>query len=630
MKKIYVFFVFLFTLFIIGVKNDVKVMAQATAGDLSITIDEKLPTSFLVNTEAPNFKKHFIVKSGSATHELKDSEINLGGFNISIVGDYTITATVTVGADTVSKTLAVKVIEADTEGPIITIKKPLHMEDEFGRTPWDSQESMISLMDRFFIWDAVEGYIAPTESMFEGIEDVRLNQYGEEFTISILAEDSKGNPTYFGDIRLFIVNTIGNVLIEVNDDLPLEIVVNSEEPDFTKYFKVTDNLTVVDITNDYIIRRGFDVTKIGTYDISIRYSRKYVFDRNRDIKQTTLQFKVIEADVTAPEIITYRIDDELIDGKLHWPYHNMDDEAGRKLADDSLEMFMQRFRVYDNVDGKIDITYVDDDGKIKAIRSFFKGIENVRLDQKDSEYVITFEVIDRAGNKQTKVITMVVVDDKAPIYIDFANKHYRINDRINLIEMLNTIGISDNFDESKSVLKIVISDTKIFEKVQMSYHDLEKYKNRFTDEELAEAAKAYNYVLKDGTYDVRVIAFRSDNEKNILVDKVITIVIADKKIQNLFQIHEDLGLDTNNGIVMYYLTNFEDAKNGEFAIMLDAKDSSGNVSPTRTLRVVVENGPTLGTILLVINAGAIVIFALAVGIYFLVKTQKGKKKESEE
>ncbi len=189
MKKIYVFFVFLFTLFIIGVKNDVKVMAQATAGDLSITIDEKLPTSFLVNTEAPNFKKHFIVKSGSATHELKDSEINLGGFNISIVGDYTITATVTVGADTVSKTLAVKVIEADTEGPIITIKKPLHMEDEFGRTPWDSQESMISLMDRFFIWDAVEGYIAPTESMFEGIEDVRLNQYGEEFTISILAED---------------------------------------------------------------------------------------------------------------------------------------------------------------------------------------------------------------------------------------------------------------------------------------------------------------------------------------------------------------------------------------------------------------------------------------------------------
>lgn len=38
----------------------------------------KTANIFLVNTEAPNFKKHFIVKSGSATHELKDSEINLG------------------------------------------------------------------------------------------------------------------------------------------------------------------------------------------------------------------------------------------------------------------------------------------------------------------------------------------------------------------------------------------------------------------------------------------------------------------------------------------------------------------------------------------------------------------------
>ena len=42
----------------------------------------------------------------------------------------------------------------------------------------------------------------------------------------------------------------------------------------------------------------------------------------------------------------------------------------------------------------------------------------------------------------------------------------------------------------------------------MSYHDLEKYKDRFTPEELEEAAKAYNYQLKNGTHKVRVIAFR--------------------------------------------------------------------------------------------------------------------------
>jgi hypothetical protein len=630
MKKVYVFFVFLFTLFIFGVKVKVDaVPLPTTSGDLSIEVDEKLPTSFLVNTEAPNFQDYFIVKLGNAIQQT-DVDLFLDGFDIGVIGDYLISGSIKIGTDTVGIELPVKVIESDTEGPVITIKKPLHIEDEFGRTPWDSQETMVSLMDRFFIWDAVEGYIAPTESMFEGIEEVRLNQYGEEFPIDIFVEDSKGNQSFLPTIRLFIVNTIGNVLIEVNEDLPLEVVVNTQEPDFTKYFKVTDNMKQVEITNDYILKRNFDVTQVGIYDVSIRYQREYVFDRNRDIKQTTLQFKVIEADVSAPEIITYRIVDELIDGKLHWSYQNMDDEAGRNLADDSLEVFMQRFRVKDNVDGTIPITYIDEDGNIKADRSFFKGIENVRLDQKDAEYVITFEVTDRAGNTATQVITLVVVDDKAPIYLDFKNKYYRINHKVDLVEMLNTIGLIDNYDKSDSVLKIVINYKDLFEQVQMSYHDLEKYKDRFTPEELEEAAKAYNYQLKNGTHKVRVIAFRSNNEKDVLVDKEIEIVIENNKIKNMFTLHEQLNLETNNGLVMYYLTNFEDAKNGEFAIMLDAKDSSGNIAPTRTLRVVIENGPTLGTILLVINAGAIVIFAAAVGIYFLVKSKRVKKEEVEK
>lgn len=630
MKKVYVFFVFLFTLFIFGVKVKVDaVPLPTTSGDLSIEVDEKLPTSFLVNTEAPNFQDYFIVKLGNAIQQT-DVDLFLDGFDIGVIGDYLISGSIKIGTDTVGIELPVKVIESDTEGPVITIKKPLHIEDEFGRTPWDSQETMVSFMDRFFIWDAVEGYIAPTESMFEGIEEVRLNQYGEEFPIDIFVEDSKGNQSFLPTIRLFIVNTIGNVLIEVNEDLPLEVVVNTQEPDFTKYFKVTDNMKQVEITNDYILKRNFDVTQVGIYDVSIRYQREYVFDRNRDIKQTTLQFKVIEADVSAPEIITYRIVDELIDGKLHWSYQNMDDEAGRNLADDSLEVFMQRFRVKDNVDGTIPITYIDEDGNIKADRSFFKGIENVRLDQKDAEYVITFEVTDRAGNTATQVITLVVVDDKAPIYLDFKNKYYRINHKVDLVEMLNTIGLSDNYDKSDSVLKIVINYKDLFEQVQMSYHDLEKYKDRFTPEELEEAAKAYNYQLKNGTHKVRVIAFRSNNEKDVLVDKEIEIVIENNKIKNMFTLHEQLNLETNNGLVMYYLTNFEDAKNGEFAIMLDAKDSSGNIAPTRTLRVVIENGPTLGTILLVINAGAIVIFAAAVGIYFLVKSKRVKKEEVEK
>lgn len=644
MKRVYVFVIFLFSLLLIGVNNNVEVKAQgSTSGELSIALNEKLPTSFIVNTTAPDFKNYFVVKLGTTVQEITDSQIDLGGFDIAVLGDYTITATVTVDAATVTLAVPVKVIAEDTEGPEIRVVKaflePIDGEGGKKLTPWDTSESMVQFKERFFIWDAVEGQIMATDSMFLGIEDVRLNQFGEVFSIWIEAQDSKGNLGVYGEINLLVINTIGSVQIEVNKDLPVEVVVNTEEPDFTKYFKITDNIYEIEVTDEIIRRGGFDITKVGTYTVSVIYQREYVFDRVRDIKREQIVFKVIEADVTPPEITTYRIVDELnINGQLEWPYQYygelMDGRNGEDVANASLETFMQRFRAKDNVDGVIETTKaVDNTDQVVAIRDFFKGIENVRLDQKNTEFIIVFEVTDKAGNKSSLEIKLLVVDDVAPIYIDYGNKYYRINNNVKLVGMLNTIKLEDNYHsyngDSESVLKIVLNHKDLFEQVQLSYHDLEKYKDRFTEEELAEAAKAYNYTLKNGTHTVKVIAFRSDDESNILVNKEIEIVVENRKVTNLFQIHEDLGLDSKNGLVMYYITNFEDSTNGEFAIMLDAKDHSGNISPTRTLRVVVENGPALGTILLVINAGAITIFAAAIGVYFLIKKVRIKKKESE-
>ena len=627
MKRVYVFVIFLFSLLLIGVNNNVEVKAQgSTSGELSIALNEKLPTSFIVNTTAPDFKNYFVVKLGTTVRqEITDSQIDLGGFDIAALGDYTITATVTVDAATVTLAVPVKVIAEDTEGPEIRVVKaflePIDGEGGKKLTPWDTSESMVQFKERFFIWDAVEGQIMATDSMFLGIEDVRLNQFGEVFSIWIEAQDSKGNLGVYGEINLLVINTIGSVQIEVNKDLPVEVVVNTEEPDFTKYFKITDNIYEIEVTDEIIRRGGFDITKVGTYTVSVIYQREYVFDRVRDIKREQVVFKVIEADVTPPEITTYRIVDELnINGQLEWPYQYygelMDGRNGEDVANASLETFMQRFRAKDNVDGVIETTKPKDNtDQVVAIRDFFKGIENVRLDQIDTEFIIVFEVTDKAGNKSSLEIKLLVVDDVAPIYIDYGNKYYRINNNVELVGMLNTIKLEDNYHsyngDSESVLKIVLNHKDLFEQVQLSYHDLEKYKDRFTEEELAEAAKAYNYTLKNGTHTVKVIAFRSDDESNILVNKEIEIVVENRKVTNLFQIHEDLGLDSKNGLVMYYITNFEDSTNGEFAIMLDAKDDSGNIAPTRTLRVVVENGPTLGTILLVINAGAITIFAAA-------------------
>ncbi|MGI6786992.1 MAG: hypothetical protein ACOX5X_00275 [Acholeplasmataceae bacterium] len=630
MKKVYVFFVFLFTLFLLGTNQKADVKADVL--NLTITIDEKLPTSFIVNSTAPDFKDYFTVTYMGIEQPITDDQVFIGEFDITKVGEYTITAFVVIETDFALKELVVKVIEKDTEGPVIRVIKNFLPVDELGRTPWDAQESMASLRERFFIYDAVDGYIAPTEEMFEGINKVKLNQFGEVFTINVWAEDSRGNFTIFGDIHLIIIDTFGSVRIETNEDLPLEFIVNTEAPNFKEYFKITDNVTDIEVIDTMIRRGGFDITKPGEYIVSIIYARKYVFDRNRDYSRAAIKFKVIEEDLDAPTFDTYKIDDPDVvneDGQLLWSYQNMDTEEGKKIADASLEVLMQRFsNVKDNVDGKIEITYTDEDGNIKAKREYFKGIENVRLDQKDTEFIITFEVKDKAGNVASQVIRLLVIDMTAPVYLDFANRHYHINKKIELIEMLNTIDIQDNYDKSESVLKIVINQKDLFEKVKMDYHNLAKYQDRFTEEELAAAANAYRYVLKNGTHTVQLKVFRSDKEDTLLASQEFQIVVENNKIKNLFEIHEQLGIDPENGIVMYYITNFENAKNGEFAIMLNAKDSSGNIAPTRTLRVVIENGPSLATILLVVNAGAIIIFGSAVGIYFLVRSIKRKKKEA--
>ena len=106
MKKIYVLIVFLFTIFLLGSNQNVEVKAESSSsGDLSITLNERLPKSFIVNSATPDFKPYFIVRLGTVRQEITDEQIDLGGFDIAALGDYTITATVTVDAATV--TLAV-------------------------------------------------------------------------------------------------------------------------------------------------------------------------------------------------------------------------------------------------------------------------------------------------------------------------------------------------------------------------------------------------------------------------------------------------------------------------------------------------------------------------------------------
>lgn len=608
MKKIYFIFAILFSLLIFGSQVDNYLKAEdLEPAVIDISVNEKLPTTFVMGSEIPNFKSYFIVKVNGNNRNVVDDEIDLTSFNINQVGDYTITVTIVAGASTKSHTLDVKVILEDVTAPTVTLSKPFIFND-FGQIAWDSRESMIKLMERFQIFDDVDGVILASEEMFEGIEKVRLNNYDHEYSIFVSIKDKAGNEFFYGELRLLIINTIGSVIVEVDEELPLEFVKGSESPDFKKYFSITDNVTVVEVTEDLIRLGGFDINKVGTYNVSIIYSRPYVFDTNRDLKNVRITVKVIEEDLTPPNIITYKIDDEMnIDGKLPWTYK------------DSLDILIGRFSVKDNVDGQIPVT-----------REMFQGIDLVDITNIDTEYLITFTVVDSSGNIATKEINLLVLDNVSPYITNFNNRYYSSNKNINILNVANEVGALDNYDENDNILKIVLNNPDMFEKVQMSYMELERYKDRFTEAEIAAAAKSYNYVLKDGTYTVSAKAFYNDKQNDLVADKSIEIVVLNGRIVGLEKVYEALGLDREDNMVMYYLTNFEPKKNGEFVVVAEAYDTSSNRAPIRPFRIVIENGPSLALILLIINLAAFVIFGGGIGTYFTVKAVKKGKEVNHE
>ena len=602
MKNIYLMFLLVF-----GFMFMPKINAQTE--EVTISINERLPKAYIKGSQAPDFKGHFIVRVDGTRRDLTDGELNIGGFDVNTLGTYTITATI----GEVSNAIEVKVIEADTEAPIITINKAFLDKNDQGQTPWSSQETMISLMARFTIYDEVDGLIPATESMFKGIEKVVLTEYGEEYTIWFDVADEAGNLAIYGEIKLLIINTLSSILVEFDEDLPVEFIVNSDAPNFNDYFKVID-VKELDPSKYQIRLGGFDITTVGEYNITLFYQRQYIFDSNRDIARVTKVFKVIEADNTSPEITTYQIDDNLNElGQLVWAYVNNPNLTKEQQIQDHKMRFMERFvKVKDNVDGVIAVN-----------ESMFTGLDEVDFFQIDTEFIVTFEVSDKAGNVTSKEVKLFVADIDSPFITNFQNRYYRSSKGLDILEVIQEVDVIDNYDKSDSILKIVIiiHDAKVL--VESNVHDYEsgRYADRYTPEQIKNAAQSTRYELtdKDGTYTVRVKAFLSDNPSKMLVDKDIQISITGKKIDGLHTLQDTLDIDRSDKVVAYYITNYEPKKNGEFALMVEAIDTSNNISPARTLRIVIENGPSLMMILVALNVAAIVVFGAAIGIYLGVR-----------
>ena len=624
---------------------EVHVVEKGDTGPISITSEANLPLDFIVNSTKPDLNKYFVIKEGNNIVKIptEGEEANprievTSDFDITKVGTYTITVkyskeVIEKPEDTQTHSVTLNVIEKDTTAPEVIKSYKFHNKanveidgSEREVTPWDSQVDMAMLMASFELYDRVDGRITITQDMFEGIEKVKTDQYGNVYSVSINFKDKAGNNVHFGDFNLYIVNTIGRVLVEVNEDLPVEFIINTEAPDFRNYFTVSDN----GIDKEFTVRMGgFNISKEGTYRVSVIYQRQFVFRNDRDRGSAEIEAKVILRDETAPEITTFRIDDQLNDlGQLPWTYQQ------------SLDIFISRFTVKDNVDGKIEVT-----------RDMFKGIDEVDINTINKAYTVTFEVTDKAGNKATKEVTLWVLDDVNPFLTNFQNRYYSIGSKINILELVKEVGIQDNYDNSDNVIRILISSNDIFQKLDMAYHDELKNKDRFTPEELANAAKAYRYVLSNFKTDekgnlildednkpveldekeftVYIKAFKNNNTNELIYNGEFTLVVVNDngvyQIKNLYELHTALGIDQDDNLIQYYVTNFEENKNGEFVVAAYGLDTSNNKADIRQFRIVIENGPSLGLIILIVNAVAIGVFAIAIGAFLGIRKARLRK-----
>ncbi len=193
------------------------------------------------------------------------------------------------------------------------------------------------------------------------------------------------------------------VVIIQNPDLPTTLEVFSELPDLTKYIKISVLDEEIEVSDDLIIYNNIDMNVIGKY--TVKYA--YVYDGKT--YQKNLLFKIL--DTTKPEIKQINMDTNLVDA--------------------SLPDFTKYIEVIDNYDGKI------------ALNESSYSITNY-LPYQDSSFIVTYQVSDSSGNKNTYSI---------PFNITYPNGYY-ISENFNGIEKVDSDAIKSSGDVKVLVIPI--------------------------------------------------------------------------------------------------------------------------------------------------------------------------------
>lgn len=253
------------------------------------------------------------------------------------------------------------------------------------------------------------------------------------FVFTMFTVNLKADGVIMGETIVYLYNNIS--------DLPQQFVKGSEMAtyeyggeevyDFRDYFVVYDNtITILDMHSleegidkgGYVWNTDFDIDVAGVYEIELSY------EGVTGHKSNSVELEVVEEDIEAPEIF-------MQDGKFNKTREENVADFEREFAS-----FLNRIRVYDKVDGIIEITKDDFDEEL---------IESLRVAPLHATVEVTLTVVDEAGNEGSKTVTLSVVDSRAPNIQNVKTITTRKGKRINYV---NHLVFVDNYSDREDIV----------------------------------------------------------------------------------------------------------------------------------------------------------------------------------
>ncbi|NMA04773.1 MAG: hypothetical protein GX931_00190 [Acholeplasmataceae bacterium] len=224
MKKL-MSIVIIFLLGLFTIKGVEAADAPVSIGHAIISVNYDLPVYFVKGNEnlqgdkaVQYFKNYFSIRDQRKDVEVKEEYLNIGTFDINVVGEYEIKLSF-VGRSTlrVSEIITVYVIEEDTLAPEVYILRDNINYNVTKPVPKNEKESEEERVRKFIkslnltVRDNVDGLIELTEEHFTGVAEIDSTNLNGQYEITLTVSDSAGN-TYTKNAIVTIKDITGPVI----------------------------------------------------------------------------------------------------------------------------------------------------------------------------------------------------------------------------------------------------------------------------------------------------------------------------------------------------------------------------------------------------------------------------------